>query len=518
MHAATVRTVGVLLHPTSLPESPVCGGFGKVARDWLKLLALNGVGVWQFLPLAPPDNSGSPYSSPSSFALNSWFLDAQDLSEEGFISSYDFGELPGALLSAEKNRSVDFALADRRAMKLGQALRRGWQNQDTKRKQVFKAWCNEQLWLEDHIVFMELRRQYQGLPWWEWPAKFSFYNHKVISVWKDLNSEALLEHRLLQWHLARQWNAVKSLAKQLGILLFGDLPFYVSRDSADVWRHRHLFSLSSEGELELQSGVPPDYFSSNGQLWGTPVYHWIRHVETDFEWWRSRFLRQWQQVDLLRVDHFRAFSAYWAVPGTSETAQTGDWMPSPGSTLLRMVREDSQGNLPLVAEDLGIINHEVEELRDEFHLPGMKILQFAFDGNQENPYLPENIIGNSWVVYAGTHDNPTTIGWWNQLDQDSRERVTSKVNKIAEDPGWELLQLGLASDACLVIATIQDLLKLSDEARFNTPGTVGKNWCWRLPVFDSTLESALDNYGRKAVQSGRSLDDTNKLLYLSSSL
>ena len=509
---ALARTTGVLLHPTALPESPVCGSFGSPARTWLQALARHGVGVWQLLPLAPPDASGSPYSSPSSFALNPWMLDGQDLVEEGYLPASAFESLPGADLSTEHCPAMDFALADQRSLRLGQALREAWADQPQELHRAFEQWCDQQLWLEDHAAFMELRCQHQGRPWWEWPQELARHQRRALLAWKAEHQEALLEHRLLQWHLDRQWQALRRLASDLGVVIFGDLPFYVARDSADVWSHGGLFSIRRGGELEVQSGVPPDYFSATGQLWGTPVYRWRCHHWTRFRWWRSRFARQWQLVDLLRLDHFRALAAYWAVPGSDTTAQQGEWRPSPGQALLKKLRRDGNGALPLVAEDLGVITPDVEDLRDQFGLPGMKILQFAFDGDPNNPYLPENIHGDRWVVYTGTHDNPTTLSWWHQLDQGAKERVAGQVKREVDDPAWQLLELALQTQACLVVSPLQDLLHLDDAARFNTPGTVGNNWSWRLPCFDESLEGALGGYGERGALWGRSLESAVGLL------
>ena len=515
--SALVRTTGVLLHPTALPVSPVCGSFGAPSRAWLQSLARHDIGVWQLLPLAPPDATGSPYSSPSSFALNPWLLDADDLVDEDFLSASVLRELPGTVPIQEPCASVDFALADLRSQRLGIALREAWSEQARDHHLAFESWCGKQFWLEDHVLFMELRRQHQGLPWWEWPAGLAAHQRSALNAWKGHHQEALLEHRLLQWQLDRQWQALRHLAGELGVLLFGDLPFYVARDSADVWSHQGLFSILQGGELEIQSGVPPDYFSSTGQLWGTPVYRWWRHRLSGFHWWRSRFVRQWQQVDLLRLDHFRALASYWAVPGSDSTAEHGEWRSSPGAALLKRLRRDAGGSLPLVAEDLGVITADVEALRDQFGLPGMKILQFAFDGNPSNPYLPENIQGHHWVVYTGTHDNPTTLGWWQQLDLDIRERVADRLKGVVHAPGWQLLELGLATEACLVMTPVQDLLHLDDAARFNTPGTVEGNWCWRLSCFDSALDGALSGYGERGAVWGRSLESAAGLLTASAS-
>ncbi len=489
------RHIGVLLHPTSLPLTPVSGTFGAPARKWLKKLSKNGIRTWQFLPLSPPDSTGSPYSSPSSFALNPSLLDIYDLIEEGFLPDSLLNELPGE--NQKENSLVDFSLTEKRTQVVGRVLRTEWSKQPTNRHFAFNRWCKKQFWLEEHASFMELRRHYLGVPWWNWPKEFASHNQRAIKAFQKRNKQNLLEHCLLQWHLFRQWNAIKSIASELGVLLFGDLPFYVSRDSSDVWSNRSLFSILPEGKLNSQSGVPPDYFSSTGQLWGTPVYQWSKHSETQFRWWRRRFIHHLNQVDLLRVDHFRAFESYWSVPGDKTTAEEGFWQPAPGAELLRLLQNDLEGELPLVAEDLGTITKEVEELRDQFSLPGMKILQFAFDGNLQNPYLPENMHGNNWVVYTGTHDNSTTQGWWDELDEKDKEHITDYLGQPLNSPVWQLLEMGLASKAKLVIAPLQDLLGLSNEARFNTPGTSGKNWRWRLSSFDTHLENALSNYGKR---------------------
>ena len=488
--------VGVLLHPTALPGSPVCGGLGASARLWIGALARNGIGLWQVLPLSPPDGTGSPYSSPSSFAINPWLLDANDLCDEGFLQPGDLVSLPGAEAASS---SLDFSLADRRASVLARQLRLRWHQLPHSHHVAFDSWRRDQArWLQDHAAFVVLREQNKGRPWWEWPEALAVHDQTALAEWRLEHQGRLLEQELLQWHLNRQWMQLRELASELDVEILGDLPFYVARDSADVWSHRSLFSIAADGRLREQSGVPPDYFSATGQLWGTPVYSWSRHRRTGFRWWRDRLRRQWQLADRLRLDHFRALASYWSVPGQDTTAMNGAWRRSPGRELLSYLRRDAGGRLPLVAEDLGVITRDVEQLRDRFHLPGMKVLQFAFDGNPRNPYLPCNIRGTGWVVYPGTHDNPTSLGWWQRLDDASRARFASCLDCPVEAPGWQLLELGLASSALLVIAPLQDLLHLDDAARFNTPGTVGGNWNWRLPVFDDSVEGALQGYGLRA--------------------
>ena len=497
------RFSGILLHPTALPCSLVNGGFGEQARDWLKLLSNNGINVWQFLPLSPTDNTGSPYSSPSGFALNPWFLDANDLLEEGFISEEVISEI-NKLEKGEKENKFNFEIADKRTQILSEALIREWNNQNNKIHQEFNNWSKKQFWLEDHALFMEIRKKYKKKPWWEWPESFSKYNINFLRSWRKQNETQVLEHYLLQWHLDRQWESVRKLARELGVLLFGDMPFYVSRDSVDVWSNRKLFSILSNGDLYQQSGVPPDYFSETGQLWGNPVYRWERHKATNYRWWRKRFRRQWQQVDLLRLDHFRALDSYWAVPGDEVTAENGYWAPSPGLQLLSLLRKDYNGKLPLIAEDLGVITKQVENLRDYFELPGMKILQFAFDGNLDNPYLPENIDNYKSIVYTGTHDNPTTIDWWQQIDDSMRQRVLARIDGNDQLPSWKLIEIGLLTNTYLFIAPLQDLLSLGEESRFNKPGTIVDNWEWRIKKKDNELQESLIKFGELAKSCGRS--------------
>ena len=497
------RSSGVLLHPTALPGSPVCGSFGEASRRWIHLLADHNIGVWQLLPLSPTDSTGSPYNSPSCFSLNPWFLDAEDLRREGYISNDGCLDLPGADAPISEVGPLDFALADRRSAALADALLRDWPNQSEDRHQAFERWCQGQAWLEDHACFSVLHDQHRGA-WWSWPSDLAGHNRKALRQWSRNQAEALLRVRLQQWHLDRQWQAIRELARERGVLLFGDLPFYVSADSVDVWSHRHLFTIKENGELTTQSGVPPDYFSETGQLWGSPVYRWGRHRLTRFRWWRQRISRQRQLADLLRLDHFRALAAYWAVPGGDQTAENGQWQPSPGNSLLTKLRHDGAGVLPLIAEDLGVITPDVEALRDGFQLPGMKVLQFAFDGMADNPYLPENIDGRRWVVYTGTHDNPTTLGWWNALDTETQERIAARVHGSIDAPAWHLFDMAFATPAELVIAPLQDLLHLDDAARFNTPGTAEGNWSWRQPSFDGALDGALKGYGERGSIWGRS--------------
>ena len=486
------RNSGILLHPTSLPDSPICGTFGKPARGWLKDLAKYGIGVWQFLPLAPPDSLGSPYSSPSSFAFNPWFLDENDLVRDGFLES-NLKKISSNNDDLEER--VDFKLANERVKFLSIALVHFWEKQNATIKEEFDIWCKKQFWLDDHSIFMELRTQNNNLPWWEWPEKFAMYDKRELADWKKDNEKELLGHNLIQWHLYRQWKSIRELAKNLGISLFGDVPFYVSKDSADVWSNRSLFSINTNSDIYLQSGVPPDYFSETGQLWGNPVYRWSRHKAGKFKWWRKRISRHLEQVDFLRLDHFRALEAFWAIPGKDLTAENGFWLPSPGKEILALLKKDCGGLLPLVAEDLGVITSKVEKLRDDYELAGMKILQFAFDGNLDNPYLPENIKDENWIVYTGTHDNSTSLGWWREMDQDNKQQIKERMFDQENFSSWQLIRIGMETKAKLFIAPMQDLLNLDNYSRLNKPGTIENNWSWKLTSNNNIVKEALKKYG-----------------------
>jgi len=500
------RSSGVLLHPTALPGDGPCGSFGAAARAWIDLLIGAGIGVWQVLPLAPTDATGSPYSSPSGSALNPWLIDADDLLAAGLIGAEDHAALPGG-----GGARLDPGLACARAAAIATALGRHWPRQSDATQGRFAQWRRSQRdWLEEHCQFVVLRALQSGRPWWEWPGPMAQRQRRALRQLQRHHGQELLQEALLQWQLQEQWQALQRRCHAGGLRLVGDLPFYVAHDSVDVWCRRGLFSVRLDGSLSEQSGVPPDYFSETGQLWGTPVYHWWRHRLGGFRWWLQRLERQLDLYDLLRLDHFRALEAYWSVPGGAATAEHGRWRPSPGASLLGRLQRLCQrqgrlldGHLPLIAEDLGVITPEVEALRDRFGLPGMKILQFAFDGDPANPYLPANFAGERWVVYTGTHDNATTLGWWRQLDGDSRGRVGKAIGAEVCAPGWQLLELALASRAELAVAPLQDLLELGDEARFNTPGTASGNWSWRLEEPVTALHDKLHGLGAMAARYGR---------------
>ena len=485
---------GILVHPSSLPGGSYCGTFGKSVKDWINILSIYKINTWQFLPLSPTDSMGSPYSSPSSFAINPWFLDVDELIESNYIKESNQAKI--FQLDVEKLDFFQFKVADQLSKLIGNLLLDSWELQSYERKDQFYLWCKNNSWVDNFSVFMTLKEEFNFSAWWNWPEEFKYKNKLVIEQWEKNNAKSVLKKKLIQWHLNRQWLKLKKFAEIKGIRLIGDLPFYVSRDSVDVWSEKSLFEISPNGELFFQSGVPPDYFSSTGQLWGTPVYSWEKHKETDFEWWKQRFKRQFDLVDILRLDHFRALASYWRIDGKAKDAIKGNWVNSPGKELLTSLKDSlNVENLPIIAEDLGIINQDVTNLRSQFGLPGMKILQFAFDGNEDNPYLPKNINGNNWVVYTGTHDNSTTLSWWNDLNKTIKETIQKEFS-FTNNPSWELIELGMKTKANLFIAPIQDILSLDNSSRLNTPGTIENNWKWKIKDLNDLLLYSLEKYGK----------------------
>ena len=484
---------GILVHPSSLPGGSYCGTFGNSMRDWIEILSICKINTWQFLPLSPTDAMGSPYSSPSSFAINPWFLDVDELIKSNYIKQ--FHQAKNFQLESAKLNIFQFKVADQLSEIIGNLLMDSWHLLSFDKKDKFYVWCQNNSWVNDFSVFMTLKEKFDFSAWWNWPEEFKYKNKYAIEKWEKNNVKPILKIKLIQWHLDRQWLKLKKFAEIKGITLIGDLPFYVSKDSVDVWSDKSLFSISPNGELYFQSGVPPDYFSSTGQLWGTPVYVWEKHKETDFEWWKKRFKRQFELVDVLRLDHFRALAGYWRIDGKAKDAIKGNWVNSPGKELLTSLKDSlNVENLPIIAEDLGIINQDVTNLRSQFGLPGMKILQFAFDGNEDNPYLPKNINGNNWVVYTGTHDNSTTLSWWNDLDKTIKETIQKEFS-FTNNPSWELIELGMKTKANLFIAPIQDILSLDDSSRINKPGTTKNNWKWKINTSLSEIKPFLRKYG-----------------------
>jgi 4-alpha-glucanotransferase len=428
------RRAGVLLHVSSL--SAGLGSGGRAFIDWL---ASAGFTVWQILPLGPTGTDGSPYWVRSDSAGNAALIDAQE---------------PAPVYSSEF-----------------QAFLEGSRD-----------------WLDDYAAFEVLSALNRGAPWWTWPPEYRDRQSVAMERLRREQGPALRAIREQQFTFAWQWRRLHEYAKSRGVYLFGDVPFYVAPDSAEAWSNRDQFLLDASGRPTAVAGVPPDYFSELGQLWGNPLYAWDAMRRDGFRFWRSRIHRQLQRVDLLRLDHFRAMAAHWAVPAGAPDARGGSWQPSYGRELLQSLKTEF-GALPLVAEDLGVITPDVEALRQDFDLAGMRVLQFGFDGSGDNLHLP-HMYEQASVVYTGTHDNDTTVGWYHSLDQGTRERVDYFLRADAGQMPGAMIHALVASVAQLAILPMQDILGLGSEARLNTPGTVTGNWAWRLPEHALSAELA----------------------------
>lgn len=471
------RSFGVLLHPTSLPGPWVCGVLGQDAQEFLAWLAEAGATFWQILPLGPTGFGDSPYQSFSAFAGNPYLIDPEDLFRRGW--------LPPEEPPPHPQGRVDYGLLYRWKWDLLRRAFRGFQERgDPQEKREFlRFWEEEKEWLWDYAHFMALKDRFGGRPWNEWPRGLRLRDPKALALEADQDVHF---HAWTQWVFLHQWQRLRERAHTLGIRVIGDIPIFVAYDSADVWAHPELFELDEEGKPRVVAGVPPDYFSPTGQRWGNPLYRWPIHEAEGFRWWIGRVRQTLRFCDLLRIDHFRGFAAYWEIPAEEPTAVRGRWVPAPGEKLFRRMAEEL-GELPILAEDLGVITPDVEELRDKFGFPGMRVLQFAFDGKPDNPHLPENFPEHGRVVvYTGTHDNDTTLGWYQSAPPEVQARVRNYLARhgihvsCAEDVPWALLALAFGSRARLAVVPMQDVLGLGSEARMNYPSRPEGNWTWRL--------------------------------------
>ena len=453
------RHAGVLLHPTSLPGHPGGGDLGHEAYRFVEFLAAAGFGVWQTLPLGPTHADGSPYACLSVHAGDPALVSLDWLADHGLLDDGERGLPKAAALAAAGARFRAGAAAG-----LAPAFA------------DFRA--REAAWLDDFALFLALHRHHGGRPWFRWPAPLRRREPAALAAFAAEHADAVEQVRFEQFVFFTQWGELRAYARDHGIGLFGDLPLFVAHDSAEVWAHPEYFRLDARGQPTVVAGVPPDYFSATGQRWGNPLYDWERMAADGFHWWHGRLATQLELFDLVRLDHFRGLEACWEIDAAEKTAVNGRWVKTPGRELLRSLAA-AFDPLPLVAEDLGIITPEVEALRDEFALPGMRVLQFAFDGDAANPYLPHNHVHRS-VVYTGTHDNDTTLGWYAALGDARRERVLDYLGRPGEDMPWPLIRAALASVAVLAVVPMQDLLELGSEARMNTPGTTRGNWRWRF--------------------------------------
>jgi 4-alpha-glucanotransferase len=462
------RRAGILLHITSLPGAGQQGDLGQDAYNFVNFLCASGITVWQTLPLGATHNDGSPYQCLSAHAGNPELINIEWLSDVGWLSGSEQCE------NCHKKTEKSY-----KSCLITQAFYGFLDRATPEDKTDFKQFCHDKaFWLDDFALFMVLRNQYNQQCWNQWPESLKQRDTNAIKMATTRLKSEIDIIKFEQYVFFRQWMALKTYANERGILLFGDIPIFVSYDSSDVWANRDVFKLDTQGEMSVVAGVPPDYFSEDGQRWGNPHYNWDYLQHTGFHWWIERMQTQREQFDILRIDHFRGLEAAWEIPATEQTARVGQWVEAPGSALLKTIIEKVD-SLSLVAEDLGIITPEVEALRDEFHLPGMKILQFAFGGNADNPYLPDNYEKNC-VVYTGTHDNDTTLGWSEKLSDAEKAYIFDYLGNPAMSLHCALIQTALASVANLAIIPMQDILELNSEHRMNTPGTIAGNWNWRF--------------------------------------
>jgi len=488
------RRAGVLLHPTSLPGSGGIGTFGTELTGFLDFISKAGFTLWQVLPLTPPAAGNSPYSSYSAFAGNHLLIDLQQLTEEGDLSSR-------ALENRFPLELVDFKqVIPWKEQLLHEAAQNFFKQGQTPRLEEFWQFCDTTYWLHDYALFRALKQHYRNLPWHRWPGELAQRNPLALQQASQQLGLEIGVQKYQQWQFFRQWQRVRNAAAERGVALIGDLPIFVAHDSADVWCNQELFLLDAKGKPTVVAGVPPDYFSVTGQLWGNPLYNWPAMEQQGYGWWIARFRQLFELFDQVRIDHFRGFEAAWHVPATAKTAVRGSWVSGPGAGFFDAVKA-SLGNLSFIAEDLGVITPEVEALRDRYDLPGMKILQFAFDSDAANPYLPHNHSINS-VVYTGTHDNDTTKGWFHSLPPHSINRMYNYLGLPGTEPVQDLIRVALMSVARTAIIPLQDLLELPSEARMNRPGVALGNWSWRYqstqlkPGLADYYADLLSRYGR----------------------
>lgn len=453
------RRAGVLLHITSLPGPEKQGIIGHDAYRFIEFLSQSGFSIWQTLPLGPTHDDNSPYQCLSAHACDPAFISLEWLYDRKLLID-----------------SPPMGTAEEKEHYLKQAF-------DVFRKQNNKKSYNAFLknhayWLNDYCLFMTIRESHGHASWWNWDKPLRDRNSKTLNAFSKKNDDLINFHLFKQYIVFSQWKQLKKFANDRGVLLFGDMPIYVAQDSADVWANRDYFSLDTNGRPTFVSGVPPDYFSDTGQHWGNPLYNWDVMQKDNFRWWIERMQSQYELFDLVRIDHFRGLCAYWQIPADEETAINGEWVTAPGRELLTSL-QTTHRDLPLVAEDLGTITEDVHQLRKEFNIPGMKVLQFAFDGHSDNLYLPHNHEPDM-IVYTGTHDNNTTLAWFNELDHGSRDYVCRYLASGDCEMPWSLNRAALSSVAKTAILPMQDLLGLDKDSRMNTPGTVDGNWIWRF--------------------------------------
>jgi 4-alpha-glucanotransferase len=457
------RAAGVLLHVSSLPE----GDFGTGAQKFIDFLSDIGASIWQTLPLNMPHDDGSPYQCLSAHAGNPAFISLGSLVEDGLLKSEDVFNLDYNVLQASRSDLLEKAYVGYK------------KHQNPALQKQYIKFCQKNVaWLGDFALFLVLREKFRHVSWIDWPEAYKNKQPALMKKVKQHHMHEIAVIKFTQFLFFRQWRLLKHYANKKGVAMFGDIPIFVAFDSADVWAKPNLFKLDANKSMEVVAGVPPDYFSETGQRWGNPHYNWPVMQRDGFKWWLKRMGTQQRMFDMLRIDHFRGLQAAWEIPATEDTAINGQWELAPGKELLLAITKRFP-SMQLIAEDLGIITDEVDALRNEYGLPGMKILQFAFGSGDNNPYLPQNIEEGS-VVYTGTHDNDTTLGWYQALGEDAKNHLHAVLTNAQPIMPQALIQLALDTKANIAIIPMQDILGLDAAHRMNTPGTMERNWQWRF--------------------------------------
>ncbi len=486
------RTSGIILHPTSLPSRFGIGDLGKSAYEFIDFLVRSGQKIWQILPLGPTGDEHSPYiMNFSAFGGNPLLISLDILAEKGLLNPDELIALPSEGNPAYSR--VNFAeVIPHKTKYFQQAFERFKQAIPSE----YEIFCQQQsYWLNDYALFMALHEANPDKTWNQWESGLARREADALKIATEILHDSVQYHKFLQFQFFEQWTKVRKYCNEKNIKIIGDVSIYVCHHSAEVWSHPENFDLNPETlEPAWKAGVPPDYFSATGQLWGNPVYNWENLINTNFAWWIERFRATLQYVDIVRVDHFRGFEAFWRVPAGEDNAINGEWVKAPGYKLFSKLKE-ALGSLPILAEDLGIITPEVEEMRDRFEFPGMRILLFAFGGEANHPYLPHSYINNC-IVYTGTHDNDTTVGWWLQASQEEKQHVAQYLGFASESDvheiSWSLIRLASASVADMAIFPLQDILSLDNRARMNDPSVTPGNWRWQYTTSELLSQELSD--------------------------
>ena len=499
----TKRTAGIILHPTSLPSPYGIGDIGATAHDFLEFLSSSGMSCWQVLPLGPTGYGDSPYQSPSAFAVNPLLISIDGLVEEGLLSASDLAETPGF--------ASDYVDYDAVRVFKEAKLRKAYANFTSISRNYASFVADNAYWLDDYALYTaiqdhfiahrktarkaddyldyysrlglllsynEIQDLYYGAVWNSWPEDIRKRESAAMKRWESELADDIAFVKFEQYILHEQWKKLHAQARKLGIKIIGDMPIFVSMDSSDVWANPRLFDIGVDGVPNAVAGVPPDYFSSTGQLWGNPLYNWEQCARTGYEWWIQRMKKAFEDMDIMRIDHFRGFESYWRIPYGAETAVSGSWQSGPGEAMF-VAAKRRLGEMAIIAEDLGIITPEVTALRDALGYPGMAILQFAFESDAANAYLPHNFDTTNLAVYTGTHDNDTTRGWYGSASEVTRDKLRRYLGVSGQDIAWDMIRLAFSSVAAYAILPLQDVFSLGSEARMNTPSVATGNWRYK---------------------------------------